>query len=355
MALDAYALFTAVHLISGLISGCEFRTYRNGKEQRSAEWYSLNVRPNRNQNAAEWKRELVSRLLLYGEVLVVQTFDDQLIIAEGFNRTEYAVIGDVFEQVSRAGYTFPRSYRADDVIFLQSPVNARNAWLQQTMTVYERLMQSAADRFQKAGGERGILNISSVAAGSSDFEAKFNKLMNQYFKSYFSGKNAVLPLFDGYNYSSQASGSSSGTYTNDLSAVKTLADEAISRAAQLFGIPPSYIRGDAAGISESQKAALTNCIDPLAAMISAEFTAKKHTRDEVTDGSCIAVDTGSILHHDLIADAGNADKLIGSGWSLNEVRRQFGQTALPDTWADSHFITKNYQVMNIAAEGGEQT
>lgn len=336
------------------MSGCEFRTFRNGAEQRGAEWYSLNVRPNRNQNAAAFKRELVSRLLLSGELLCVQTADGQLIIAEGFNMTEYAVLGNVFEQVSRAGYTFPRSYRAEDVIWLQSPVNARAAWMRQTMSVYEKLMQSAADRFQKAGGERGILNISGVAAGQQDFEAKFNKLMNEYFKGYFGSKNAVLPLFDGYSYSAQSSGGS-GTYTNDLSAVKTIADEAISRAAQVFGLPPSYIRGDASGIRDAQSAALTNCIDPIAAMLSAEFTAKKHSADEIMAGSRIAVDTGSILHHDLIADAGNADKLIGSGWSLNEVRRQFGQTALPDTWADSHFITKNYQVMDIAAEGGEQT
>ncbi|MBR2088668.1 MAG: phage portal protein, partial [Oscillospiraceae bacterium] len=71
-AIDAFALFTAVHLISNLLSGCEFRTYRNGVELRGAEWYSMNVKPNRNQNAVEWKREFISRLLLAGEVLCIQ-------------------------------------------------------------------------------------------------------------------------------------------------------------------------------------------------------------------------------------------------------------------------------------------
>lgn len=65
-ALDAFALFSAVHLISGLISGCEFRVYRSGAEIHGPEWAALNVKPNRNQNAGAWKREFVARMLLTG-------------------------------------------------------------------------------------------------------------------------------------------------------------------------------------------------------------------------------------------------------------------------------------------------
>lgn len=342
-----------MHLIANLISGCEFRTFREGTEQHGEEWAALNVRPNRNQNGPTWKHELIARMLLSGESLCIRLSDGQLIIAEAFNREEYAVRGDVFTQVSRSGFTFSRSYAADDVLFLQSPANARAAWVQQIMREYEKLMQSASGRFQKAGGERGILKVGAVAQGNTDFENQFNKLMNEYFRSYFSSRNAVLPLYDGYDYTAQSSGSSSGTYTNDLSAVKTLVDEAISRAAQLFGIPPSYLRGDAAGIRDAQSAAMTNCVKPIAAMLSAELTAKLHTTDEITKGSRIIVDTGTILHHDLIADASGADKLRGAGWTLNEILRALGQPESNDPAADQRYVTKNYGSMEIV-EGGEQ-
>ena len=354
IALDTYALFAAVHLISNLISGCEFRVFSNGREQHGAEWVSLNVRPNRNQNAAEWKCELTARLLLSGEALCFQLGDSQRIIAEAFDRTEYAVIGDRFSGISRAGYIFPQEYRADEVLYLRSPVSAQAAWIRQIMGSYERLIGSAAERFRKAGGERGILKISAVARGKQEFEAEFSRLMNEYFKGYFSGRNAVLPLFDGYEYAAQSQGSSSGTYTNDLSAVKTLADEAISRAAQVFGIPPSYMRGDAVGISDAQNAMLTNCIDPLAKMLSAELTGKLFTPAEIAEGSCITVDTGSILHHDLIADSAGIDKLTGAGWTINEVRRALGAHAADDPACNVRFITKNYGTIAEAAEGGEE-
>jgi HK97 family phage portal protein len=346
-ALDAYALFTVVHLIANLLSGCEFRTYKNGEELHGEEWAALNIRPNKNQNAGIWKAELVSRLLLSGEVLCIQATDNQRMIAESFTRNERA-FGDTFEQVKRSDMTFPGVYPVSEVIWLTTPVNARAIWMRGIMELYEKLIDSAADRFQKADGERGILKISAVERGKQDFAEKFDKLMNQYFKNYFASKSAVLPLFDGYDYTAQTTGTGrSGTYTNDLSAVKTLTDEAISRAAQLFGIPPSYVRGDAAGIEQAQAAMLTNCIKPLASMLSAELTGKIYSGKDILNGCRIIVDTSSILHHDLIRDAGNTNKLLGAGWTLNEIFHVYGLPESAEDIANKRFITKNY------AEGGE--
>ena len=348
-ALDAYALFTVVHMIANLLSGCEFRTYRNGKELHGAEWAALNIRPNKNQNAGTWKAELVSRLLLSGEALCIQTSDDQRIIAESFTHNEQA-FGDTFEQVSRSGTQIGTIYPVSDVIWLTTPVNAKAVWMRGIMEMYEKLIDSAADRFQKADGERGILKISAVAQGKPEFEKRFNDLMNNYFKSYFDSKSAVLPLFDGYDYNAQTTGTGrSGTYTNDLSAVKTLADEAISRAAQVFGIPPSYVRGDAAGISDAQAAMLTNCIKPLASMLSAELTGKIYGEKDVLNGCRIIVDTSAVLHHDLIRDATGTDKLRGAGWTLNEIFHAYGLPDSAEENADERYITKNYE----KAEGGE--
>ena len=354
-ALDAFALFAAVHLISGLLSGCEFRVYHGTDEIRGAEWASLNIKPNRNQNAAAWKRELFARLLLSGEVLCVELPDRQRIVAESFSKTEDTLHGDIFSGIQRGDVLLSRPYRITEVLYLQSPVSARQAWLRQMMAQYEKLLCSASKQFQKAGGEKGILKVSAVERGRADFEKRFAQLQNEYFRNYFEAKNAVLPLFDGYEYVRQGAGGSSGTYTNDLTAVKTLADEAVSRAAQVFGIPPGYMRGDSAGIRDAQAAMMTNCIRPLAVMLSAELTGKLYTAQEIADGCAITVDTGNILHHDLIADSAGIDKLIGGGWTLNEIRRALGQNILSDPDADVRFITKNYGTLESAlTEGGEQ-
>ena len=83
-----------------------------------------------------------------------------------------------------------------------------------------------------------------------------------------------------------------------------------------------------------------------------ELTAKKHTMQEIVSGCRIEVDTGHILHHDVIGSAEGLDKLIGCGYTLNEINRALGQPAVPG--GDVRFITRNYQTMESAiAEGGE--
>lgn len=352
--LDVYAMFTAVQLIANLLSGCEFRTFYGGKERKGAEWAALNFRPNRNQNGAEFKHELTSRLLLSGEVLCVKLRDGQYIIADGFNIETRTLYDSVFSQVSKDGFTFDNTWYSGDVIYLKSAANAKQAWLRSVMQVYNKLLSSSSERFQNADGERGILTVSAMAQGAQDFEQKFDKLMNDYFKKYFKSRNAVLPLFDGYSYEVK-NASRTGQYTNDLSAVKTLADEAIGRAGQLFGIPPSYIRGEAAEILEAQTAALTNCIKPLAVQIGAELTAKLFSLDEICGGSYVQVDTGGIIHRDLIGSAQAVTQLAGAGFSGDELRKAIGQPATCEKWAQERFMNRSFgEIKSVIAEGGEE-
>jgi hypothetical protein len=89
-------------------------------------------------------------------------------------------------------------------------------------------------------------------------------------------------------------------------------------------------------------------------MISEELTGKLYTMQEIARGFSIKVDVGSILYHDIIADSAGIDKLIGAGWTLNEMRRALGAHELDDPDANVRFITKNYGTLAGAMEGGEE-
>lgn len=350
IALEAYALLTVIDLIASLVSKIEFRTYIDGEERQGLEWASLNYRPNRNQNAAEFRKELVFRLLYSNEVLIIVTDDGQKLIAETFNKQEYALHETRFTDVTRQGFTFQREFRSSDVYYLRYSTVGSRLFLSNLLGMYETMIASASDKYQNANGEKGTLNISTVARGQPDFEDRFKKLMNNYFKAYFSNRNGVLPLFDGYTYTRT---STNGNYANHVTDVKTLMSDAVSRAAQALQVPAALVTGDVAGIEEAYKVLLTGCIDPLCGMIAREMTGKQYTLREIAKGCAIEADTSAILHTDLLEAAANADKLIGSGWSHNEVRRALGQHRLDAPWADEHYITKNYQTMQDAQNGGE--
>ena len=107
IAIQAFALITTIDMIASLVAKCEFKTYRNGKEFKGYEWYSLNVKPNKNQNSTEFWQELISKLLFYREALVINV-NNQLIIADDFQKEEFAVKESEFTQISRGDIAFNR-------------------------------------------------------------------------------------------------------------------------------------------------------------------------------------------------------------------------------------------------------
>ena len=65
------------------------------------------------------------------------------------------------------------------------------------------------------------------------------------------------------------------------------------------------------------------------------------------------MDSSSIQHFDLFGQAANIEKLIGSGWSYNDIRRAAGEAPIKEPWADEHFMTKNIgQVAALDAQEG---
>lgn len=341
IALESFALFTTIEMIASLIAKCEFKTYKNGKEFKGYEWYSLNVKPNKNQNSTAFWQEVVGKLLFYGEVLVISV-NNQLIIADDFQKDEYAVKETEFTRVSRGDLTFNRKFKMSDVLYLRYSNNDVMSIINNIFGMYEKLIESASNKYIKAGGQKGILEISALAQGDKDFEKKYTKLMNEHFKSYFNANDAVLPLWEGMKFVPTTSDSAKKT-TNEITDISKLVDDAMSRAAQAFKVPPALVRGDVAGIKDAVDMLLTVCIDPLADMIGEELTGKKFSSDEVISGQYIGVDTTCIKHIDIFDIAANADKLISSSMlSPDETRDKAGLNPTGEEWAQKHYMTKNY-------------
>ena len=80
--------------------------------------YLLNIRPNTDQSAADFWQDFVYKLILDNEVLAILTDQNDLLIADHFDRVEYAVYPDVFKNVTVKDYTFQRLFQMDEVIYI---------------------------------------------------------------------------------------------------------------------------------------------------------------------------------------------------------------------------------------------
>lgn len=352
LEVDMYALFTVISFISGVIAKCEVKTFWRNKEIRSADWVSLNYKPNENQNATEFWEEIINRMLYYGDAVVFQV-GSQRIIADSYNKEDFAVKQNRYSDLTRDGCNFNKRYPESDILhFTYKGAGAHNI-LHELMVTYSELIEGAAEKYYQGTGEKGILSVDSVARGNQkDFEETFAALKSNYFKAYFKERNAVLPLFHGYEYKPTTA---QGQYTNEISDIKTLTDEALTRMAQAYRVPPAVIKGDTANSDvETYRMFTTHCVEPIARLISQELTRKLFTVDEIIAGARIEIDTKHIRHFDLFDSANALDKLVANTMlSTDEGRAEIGLEPLNTWWSGLHIMTKNYTSAEIAMRGEE--
>lgn len=346
------AFLTCVNKIANALSKCEFKTYVKGVEKKEAEYYRWNVSPNRNQNATAFMNKLISELYKNNEALVVEV-NNQIFVADSFAKEVRALTDYIFTGVTVDNYTFSDTFYQSDVLYFQlNHSNVRNV-LNGMYEAYKKLIVYASNAYQKSRGNRGILKISASAQQSKLFDETFKKLMSEYFKDFFKSENAVLPLFDGYDYNDLTN---SKTYSSESTRdIKALADDIFEFTARAFSFPPSLAKGDVQDTGKAIDELLTFVIDPLAKMLEQEINRKTCGEYQYRDGTYIKINTVAVKHIDLFDIATPIDKLISSGaFTINDILEVIGKQQINEEWANTHFMTKNYSTISDLLTGIEK-
>lgn len=372
LALYDFALHSGINIIANALSACEIRTFENWKEVQKDQYYRWNYEPNINMNAAQFRQKLVWSLIYKNECLVIQTRKGDFLIADSYTHDEYALYQDVFRNVTVCAdsgnsvfhpYTFQRTFKMEDVLFYRLSNRNITALLNQLVTEYEQLLQSAIQKFYKSGGERGVMIIDANASTASygtkpdgtprTFNDVYTELMNKQFATYFKSPNAVLPLFKGFDYQTRG-GETSKKSTSEIKDVTDLTDEIYDKVGNALQIPPALLRGDVADVTALTKNLITFAIDPIASMIETENNRKLYQK-QVLEGTYQMVDTSTIMHMTAAELAAASDKMIAcGGWNIDEIRKKAGDAPLNTEWSRRHFLTKNYSEMNALDIQGEK-
>ncbi|WP_252220195.1 MULTISPECIES: phage portal protein, partial [unclassified Clostridium] len=355
IAIDSFATQVAINLISSCIAKCEFKTFLNKKEIIGDEYYLWNIEPNKNQNSTEFLQELISKLLINNEVLVIQV-NDELIIADDFNREEFAVKEDYFDQVSKKGFSFNKLFYMSEVLYFRHNNEDIRLYLNNLMSAYNELLSIAKGKYKRAGGRKGIVDIDSIAKGDKEKNEQLEKLFSEKFKNFFEAENAVVDLPKGVKYT-EITGEGSKKSSNELNDITKLIDDAFIRIAQTFKIPPALLKGDIADVEKLTDNFLTFCIDPIVDLIQTEINRKRYGKSNFFKGSYLYVDITNIKHIDIFSIAEKIDKLIACGmYSIDDLKKKLKDTVLNTEWSEKHWITKNYQGINeINSKEGENS
>ena len=344
------AFWTCVNKIANAVSKCEFKTYYHNKESKGKEYYLWNYEPNQNQNAAGFIYKLIAQLYRKNECLVVE-INHRMYVAESYIKEVYALRDHKFSGISFDGYTLQETLDMSDVMFFELNSTDMRKLMNGMYDSYSKLITYAQNAYQKSRGHKGILNIAGVAQEQDNFNETFEELMSTHFKNFFGKDNAVLPLFDGYNY--QDISQNAKTYSTESTRdIKALADDIFEFTARAFSFPPSLAKGDVQDTTKATDELLTFAIDPLVKMIQQEINRKRNGKDGLKQGNYLKIDTLAVKHVDIFDIATPIDKLISSGaFTINDVLQVIGKPKIDESWADQHFMTKNYSEIRAILKG----
>lgn len=345
------AFQSCVNLVANAVSKCEAKTYLAGKEQKSGEWYRWNYAPNKNQNSSAFWHKVIHAMYRDRAALVIESGGD-LLVADSWNREQFALREDVFTGVTVGDMTFRKSFLASEVLFFESSAADMKVVVDGIYHSYSQLIAYGMKGYKKSRGEKGTLELDTNAAGDAKFVEEFQKIKNEGFKKFAEADNAVMPLYRGMKYTSLASKTYNSDTTRDI---RAMIDDITDFTARAFGIPAPLVNGSVQNVDSSTDQFLTFCIDPLVDNLQEEINRKRYGRNAVMGGSYMEFDTRRIKHIDLLEASGGIEKLVGSGVEcINDIRALLGQPLINEPWAWEHFITKNYSTVAEALAAMEE-
>ncbi|NEY20508.1 phage portal protein [Bacillus ginsengihumi] len=351
------AVDSCINLIANALVRCEFKTIQKGKSVKADNYYLLNVAPNKNQNATEFKKKMVSNLFRKNECLIVMA-NDQLFIADSFKVDEYVMRDSIYSQVTVGDFQFTGSFNESDVIYLKLNDKDIMHVINSFYKDYGKILESAKGIYKRSNAKKFVLKGEFLRSQNNDTQQKINKMMTDQFKPWLEADNAgaIFQLQNGYEMDDLSGTGKNGASKQDSRDVRSLVDDVFDFVATAFHVPRGLVKGDVVDVSSQTNNFLMFCINPLVELISAEFNKKMYGKDAYLGGSYLKIDTSRIKVTDLNDMATALDKLFAiAGLSINDIIDMVGGERIDEPWADKRFVTKNYmdasQLQNV--KGGD--
>lgn len=340
------AIDEVLNFVARAVGQTEFRIIKNNIQIKDEIYYHLNVRPNTDKSAGDFWQELVYKLLRNGEVLVIQSDTDDLLIADSFVRTEYALYPDKFSGVVVKEFEFERTFNMDDVLYLTYGNKRLDSYLTGLWSDYGELMGRMFDLQLRNNQIRANVKVNLTTGTQLERQKSLQQYIDNIYNSFEKKSVAVVPTTKGFEYEELGNNNTKSQSFDEINHVK---DAFIDDVAGLVGVPTALIHGSNVESNENSMLFNKYCLSPLLKKIVDELNSKLFKKTNIlNDGAhieAVGLDQPSIL--DL---SEQVDRLASSGVvKVNEVRQAMGLSPLPD--GDRVIMTKNY---TTDLKGGEQ-
>ena len=342
------AVETCANFLARTISQSEFRVKTNGAYVKDELYYKMNVRPNKNQSATEFWEQVIINMIYENEVLIIQSDDEDLLIADDFTHNEYAVYEDTFTDVTIGDYTFKRVFKQSEVLHMRYANKNLQPLIDGLYKDYADLFSNVLGSQKRKNQIRSTVSVDSSVAKDAEKMGKLQAYIDKVYKSIRKNTDvALVPEQPGFTYKEHAS----GTSNQSVDEINKVTNGFLDQIAMAIGIPAGLLHGDLAGVKEITKSYTVFTVKPMLKKIRDECNSKFFTMKEYLSGSFLEV---KIASYESIFDLAVAiDKLVSSGtFNRREIRGEAGFDTPDSEEFDKFYITKNY--MEEGIEDSEQ-
>src|SRR5699024_5050009 len=212
------------------------------------------LKPNKNQTAATFWRQVVYQLIYDGECLIVPTRDNYLVVAEDYERIEFAVREDKFRRVRVKNLDLSGEFKRSEVIFLQYGNEELSSLVDSLFGDYGELIARMFELQKMKGQLRATVNVDGTFLKTEDGQKNLQKFIDR-------------------------------TYN----AIKKATDAFLDQVCHAVGLPPNLLKGDMDYIENMTRNAMKFCIDPIIKIISDELNMQMITKKRYLKGDRIDV------------------------------------------------------------------
>lgn len=351
--------WSCVNIVANAVGRCEMKTYVRHEEYKGREYYLWNVEPNVNQNSTVFWHKAIGKLFEENEVLIIPTRQrngyDAYVVADDWNTPEeWPSRQNEYQGVVVGNMQYQKTFYESDVLHLKLNHTDLTPVIRGITDSYMRLVQTAMKAYGWNSGQHWKVHVNQMASGADGWLNTFQSMLEKQIKPFLNSGSAILPEFDGYDFTNM--GEKSGGAGKDASRdIRAMIDDIWDFTARAVGVDNVAVKGDVENTGDATRRTLTRAVDPICDQISEEINRKRGSFEDWQDGNYVHMDSSSIQHIDLFDQAANIEKLIGCGWSINDIRRAAGEAPINEPWADQHFVTKNFAELESlsAQEGGE--
>lgn len=350
------ALESCVTYLARLVSKGKF-VFKNDNSIMDSDYdYALNVRPNPNQTATEFKVSMIKKLL-NGELLVIKD-EDKFFVADNFI-TKHSLNGNTYTNVTinfsrDSVLSAPNSgpFKQDyferiftqgvDCFHLNNDNIGINKYVDSLWDDYGRLFGKLITNQLRVGQLRAKV---SIPVNSKLEEAEQKKVQREFATTLSNSllNDPIVFIPDNGKSNSaydEITASKSATIQNQITDFGALKKIFISEVATLLGIPPALVLGETANNSENLELAIESAAIPLGNKLSEGFASLLIKESGYTVGKTIQMTGFKTIN---ILDRADAIDKVGSSGvvKINEVREAAGLPAMTD--GNKVIMTKNYE------------